>query len=153
MESAKLVEAPYRAAHLVLAARKEDRAAVARAAVEAVLAKHPTAVASTVRAVLTVAPEQVQAVLEAVMAQTPKAFKTALAVIGEMDQSALGLAVKTVGSLSPGDLATAQTFAAQFEPTKGGEVGLAKAGGKNLGPSQQSSVVAQKKVAENRLNP
>ena len=99
LSSAKLVEAPYRAAHLIMAAKKDERPAVTRASVETVLEKYPTALSATVRAVLTVAPEQAQVVLDAVMAKAPKAISVALNIVSELNPSILQVASKsTTGS-------------------------------------------------------
>jgi hypothetical protein len=118
LANVKLVEAPNRAAHLVMAAPKSERSAVVRAVVEEVLAAHPTAVASTVRAVLTVAPDEVTAVMEGVLQKTPKAFMAALAVVNELNPSMLSRATEVVVVKAPGELVGLEASAAQGTDTE-----------------------------------
>lgn len=80
----KLAEVPNRAARLVLSAPAIHREAVARLAVEQVLAKFPTATTATVRAVVAAAPEVAQPVLMVVQEKGPSQFRNALRVVGEM---------------------------------------------------------------------
>lgn len=116
LASAKLVEAPYRAAHLVAAAPKAERSAVARAAVEEVLAAHPTAVSATVRAVLTVAPDEVVAVMEGVMEKSPAAYKVALAAVKDMNPGSISSAVNVVSARVPSESQSLALFSAEASP-------------------------------------
>ena len=111
LSQAKLVEAPKLAAHLVMAASKEERSTVTRAVVEEVLTSHPTSISATVRAVLTVAPEEVVAVMEAVMDKAPKAYATALVVVLEMNPGLMASAGSVVSTKLPEETSTVKLFA------------------------------------------
>ncbi len=119
LTSVKLVEAPYRAAHLVMAASKSERSAVVRAAVAEVLEQHPTVVSATVRAVLTVAPDEVAAVMEAVMDKAPDAFLVALSAVGQLNPSLAATGASIVGGRLPAVREAASEFASQFAPVDG----------------------------------
>jgi len=122
LSSVKLVEAPYRAAHLVMAASKSERSAVVRAAVSEVLEQHPTVVSATVRAVLTVAPDEVAAVMEAVMDKAPDTFLIALSAVGQLNPSLAATGASVVGGRLPAVRDAAAEFASQFAPVDGAVV-------------------------------
>jgi hypothetical protein len=145
LSEAKLVEAPYRAAHLVMAAPKAERSSVTRTVVEEVLALHPTAVSATVRAILTVAPDEVVAVMEGVMEKTPKAYAPALAAIMEMNPGLMASAGSIVLVKLPGESSIVNTFVTEASQVSGvdatyaaGRLPLRKVN------SSGSSLVAQK---------
>ncbi len=114
----KLVEAPYRAAKVVAASAKENRSAVVRAAVEAVLTQHPTAVGATVRAVLTVAPDESVAVMSAVMSKAPKAYRVAMIVISEISPSSVQQVASMVSSERPEIAADVQKMVQMASPAQ-----------------------------------
>lgn len=119
LASAKLVEAPYRAAHLVAAASKSERSAVARTAVGEVLSAHPTAVSATVRAVLTVAPDEVSSVMEAVMEKAPVSYKIALAAVNDMNPASIPSAIAVVSVRAPGEAQSLAAFGAEASSVSG----------------------------------
>lgn len=141
LAGAKLVEAPYRAAHLVMAASKAERSAVARTAVEAVLAAHPTAVSATVRAVLTVAPDEVTAVLEGVMEKNPAAYKIALAAVNDINPALISSAAGVVSTRMPSESAALASFVAEASQVSGSapELSAPRGGAKNIILSKSST--------------
>ena len=150
LADAKVVEAPYRAAHLVMAASKSERSAVVRAAVEAVLSAHPTAVSATVRAVLTVAPDEVTAVMEGVMEKTPAAYKVALAAVNDMNPASLSSAVNLVSIRLPSEAATLASFTAEASQVSGtapefsGPSSVPRSAKNNLGNKNSTSTQLSK---------
>ena len=151
LTSVKLVEAPYRAAHLVMAASKSERSAVVRAAVAEVLEQHPTVVSATVRAVLTVAPDEVAAVMEAVMDKTPNSFLVAMSAVGQLNPSMAATGAAIVGDRLPSARESVAEFASQFAPVDGASQEFSAHGAPKFGTGGPS-IVKQSVVSKGSSN-
>lgn len=117
LDNARLVEAPGVAARMVWETPEKLRGEAARAAVEATLAKYPTAVYSTVKSVLTVAPDHVVPVIEAVIAKSPKQLRAALRAVAEVNEGALADAAQAISEKAPGEALMAKSFASRRSGT------------------------------------
>jgi len=137
LTSTRLIEAPDKAARLVWQTPAKLRGDVAKAAVEAALTKHPTAVYATVKAVMTVAPEHVSSIMEGVIATAPNSVRTALKAISEVNDDALLAAVQVVNDKAPAQAQVAQSFAARRQ----GNAKLAAGLFSNNGASSSSSTI------------
>lgn len=124
MASLKLAEIPHQAARWVRESESGQRGAVAKAAIEAALAKYPTAVYATVKAVVAVAPENVVSIMEAVVNVAPKHVKTAMRAIAENENASLTAAMAVVSEKAPAQLGAAQSVAGR----RGGNAQLADGG-------------------------
>lgn len=149
LTSTRLIEAPDKAARLVWQAPAKLRGEVAKAAIEAALTKHPTAVYATVKAVMTVAPEHVSSIMEGVIAVAPSNVRTALKAVSEVNEDGLLAAVQVVNDKAPAQAQVAQSFAARRQGNAKLAAGLFSSNGATSSSSTTVVTLPPPRVANN----